>query len=258
MRTIIYPRSGKVILRRYGADGLLSDNFVTNTGVVESIAANVNIATTELADGNSDFPMGVYDTGKSGQLVATMSSFQPNLYAALMGTELESVSETNLWAVDQEVTVPSSSPFTVELDHEPDTDGSIILVDADSSPFVKSGSDPASGEYSVSADVMEFSSADAGKQLFLTYEWQADLATVMALPTIGVRPVMQAIVSTIATDEDEINVYDANIVIDKCKATGDINQPTQQREPQSWNFTMQILKPRGGYNPVYWKYARRA
>ena len=38
-------------------------------------------------------------------------------------------------------------------------------------------------------------------------------------------------------------VYDANIIIDKCKAIGDINQPTQQRRPQPWSFTLRVLKP---------------
>ena len=258
MRSIIYPRAGKIVFRKFLSSGALSDNFITNNGTVESIAANVNIATTSLADGNSDFPMGVYDTGKSGQVVVTMSSFQPALYAALMGSEMESLSDSEMRAVDQEISIPEPSPFVVALNHEPDSDGTIILVDKDGSPFVKQASSPAEGEFSVSDKNVEFNSANAGEAVFMTYEWQADLASRLALPAIGARPVMQAIVSTEATDEDEINIYDANIVVDKFKATGDINQPTQQREPQNWSFTLQVLKPRPGYNPVYWKYALRS
>lgn len=257
MQPIIYPRAGKIILRKYATSGALSNNFIVGNGTVESIAANVNIATTELADGNSDFPMGVYDTGKSGQLVVTMSSFQPELYAALMGTVIKEMTDTELWAADQEISVPEDTPYTVKLSHTPKDDGTFVLVNRDASPFVKVDSDPAQGQYSVSGDIVEFNSADAGIGVFLTYEWIANKASLMSLPAIGVRPVVQAIVSMEATDDEEINVYDANIIVDKCKATGDINQPTQQRAPQNWSFTMQVLKPRGGYNPIYWKYAQR-
>ena len=62
---LLLPRAGRIVLRKFSASGALPDNFVVNNGTVESIGANVNIATTEAADGNSDFPMGVYDTGKS-------------------------------------------------------------------------------------------------------------------------------------------------------------------------------------------------
>ncbi len=258
MRPIIYPRSGKIVFRKFAASGALSNNFITNNGTIESIAANVNIATTELADGNSDFPMGVYDTGKSGQVVVTLSSFQPALYAALMGSELTTEATDDLWAADQQISIPESSPYVVALTHEPKASGTIILVDNDSSPFVKVDNSPTSGQYTITGSNAEFNGDDAGKPLVATYEFEASNVNILSLPTIGIRPVMQAIVSTEATDEDEVNVYDANVIVDKCKATGDINQPTQQREPQSWSFTMQVLKPRPSYNPVYWKYALRA
>jgi hypothetical protein len=32
--------------------------------------------------------------------------------------------------------------------------------------------------------------------------------------------------------------------------TGDIPWPSRQKEPQSWNFTLQVLKPRPGYKIV--------
>lgn len=258
MQSIIYPRAGRIVLRKFSASGALSDNFVVNNGTVESIGANVNIATTELADGNSDFPMGVYDTGKSGQLVVTMSSFQPDLYAALMGSELETINEDTLWAADQEISVPESSPFVVKLDHAVKSGGTFILVGRESSPFVKVESSPAEGQFAVSGNEAEFNSANAGQIVFATYEWTASDVKKLALPTIGSRPVMQAIVSTEATDDGEVNIYDANVVVDKCKATGDINQPTQKREPEGWSFTLQVLRPRPSYNPVYWKYALRS
>ena len=261
MKAIIYPKAGKIALAKYNPDGTISytpDKMVLCNGTVQSIAANVNIATTELADGNADFPMGVYDTGKSGQIVVTMSSFQPALYAALMGSAVEELADSDLWSVEEELSIPTSSPYSAPLQHTPKATGAIVLVDADASPFVKVSNSPAKGQFAVSNDVATFNSADAGKNVFITYEWVADEAIKLGLPVVGARPVVQAIISTEVTDEEEINVYDANIIVDKCKATGDINQPTQQREPQSWSFTLGVLKPRPGYNPVYWKYALRS
>lgn len=259
MEPIIYPRAGKIVFRKYAGTGALSDNFITNNGRVQSIAPNVNIATTDLADGNSDFPVGVYDTGKSGQVVVTMATFQPELYAALMGSEFKTNPTDTLWATDKEITIPESSPYVVSLSpHTPKSAGTIILVDKEGSPFVEVASSPSTGEFSVSGSNVEFNSADAGLPVFMTFEWDASDVKMLGLPAIGVRPVVQAIMSTEATDEGEVNVYDANIIVDKCKATGDINQPTQQREAQPWSFTLRVLKPRAGYNAVYWKYAKRA
>lgn len=257
MRSIIYPRAGKIVLRKYGSDGKLSDEFIAGNGTVQSIAANVSIATTELADGNSDFPMGVYDTGKTGQIVVTMSSFQPTLYAALMGSDIQEKANDYMWAADKESTIPSESPYEIELDYTPRSGGSIVVVDKDASPFVKTESVTGEGQFAVSGNTLQFSVSNAGEEVFITYDFDKDNVTELSLPAIGVRPVMQAIVSTEATDEDEINEYIANIIVDKCKATGDINQPTQQREPQNWSFTLGVLKPRAGFNPVYWKYAKK-
>lgn len=261
MKSIIYPRSGKFVLVKYNTDGTLTpsdDTIVAANGVVQSVEASVTINTSELADGNSDFPMGVFDVGKTGQLVITMSSFQPALYAALMGSKVEEEDSATLWAAEEEITVPSESPYTVTLSHTPKSDGTLVIVNDEGSPLVKApSSSPSTGQYSVSAATVEFASTDAGKIMFATYEWTASQVTKMGLPEVGSRPVLHAIISTEATDEGELTKYDANIIVDKCKAIGDINQPTQQREPQAWNFTLRVLKPRPGYNPVYWKFAKK-
>jgi hypothetical protein len=262
LRPVIYPRAGKITLVRYGSNGALDltdpANFIGANGTVQMITPSVEIATTDLADGNSDFPMGVYDTGKNGTLQVTMSSFQQNLYAALMGTEKVDETNQNMWAAEEEKTVPDSTPFTVKLDHEVAAGGTIVVLNNDGSPLVSTDSSPASGEFTVSSDTLTFNSADAGLAVFVTYEHQAATSERIYLPTVGSRPVLHAIISTIATSEDETQTFDANIIVDKCKATGAMAPPPQQKEPQPWNFTLRILKPRGGYNPIYWRHAPRA
>lgn len=262
MRPIIYPRAGKIAFVRFGSDGALDltdpSKFIGANGTVQMITPSVEIATTDLADGNADFPMGVYDTQKNGTVQVTMSSFQPKLYAALMGTETQEETNQNMWAAEEEHTVPDSGSFTVTLEHEVAAGGTIVVLNNDGSPFVSTDSGPATGQFTVSADTLTFNSTDAGTQVFVTYEHQAATSERIYLPTVGSRPVLHAIISTIATSEDETQEFDANIIIDKCKATGALSPPPQQREPQPWNFTLRILKPRGGYNPIYWRFAPRA
>ncbi len=261
MHPVIHLKSGKLVLIKYNSDGTVTPSastMIAGNGTVQSIAANVNIATTELADGNSDWPMGVYDTGKNGQITVTMSSFQPELYAALIGAAVEDEVNAGMWSAEEEHSVPSESPYTATLAHAYNGTGTIVIVGEDASPYAKVASNPSTGQFSVSSNTVTFHSADAGKEVLVTYEWDADTAKKISLPTSGSRPVVQAIISTEAVDEDEISTYDANIIVDKCKASGDVNQPVQQREGQTWSFTLRVLKPRSGYNPVYWKYAKRA
>lgn len=261
MRNIIYPQAGKIILVKYGSDGTLNfnaSNIVANTGEVQSIAPGATFNTSELADGNSHFPVGVYDTGIGGQITVTMATFQPALYAALVGGTFEEGIADTLWATDEGFTVPSESPYTVTLTHTPKTKGTLIVLDNASSPFTKSETTPGVGQFSLASNTLKFNSMDAGKEIFVTYEWSATEVSKLALPVSGMRPALHAIISTEATGPDGIGVVDANIIIDKCKAIGDINQPTQQHEPQNWSFTLRVLKPRAGLKPVYWKYAKRA
>lgn len=259
MRPVIYPRAGKIILVRFSAGGTLDltnpENFIGANGTVQTITPSVEIATTDMADGNSDFPMGVYDTGKNGTIQVTMSSFQPRLYAALMGTEKVDETNQNMWAAEEEKTIPDSAPFDVKLDNVVAADGTIVVLNNDGSPLVSVDAAPATGQFSVSADTLTFNSTDAGTAIFVTYEHQAPTSERIYLPSSGSRPVLHAIISTLATSEDETQEYNANIIVDKCKATGAMSPPPQQREPQPWNFTLRILKPRGGYNPVYWRFA---
>ncbi len=261
MRNIIYPKAGKIILVKYNPDGTLNfnpSNIVANVGEVQSIAASSTFNTSELADGNSLFPVGVYDTGIGGQITVTMATFQPALYAALVGGTFEEGVADTLWTTDEGFTIPSESPYTVTLTHTPKTGGTLIVLDNASSPFTQVGSSPAVGQFSLTSNTLTFNSADAGKEIFVTYEWSATQVSKLSLPVSGMRPALHAIISTEASTPDKTGVVDVNIIIDKCMATGDINQPTQQREPQNWSFNLRVLKPRAGLRPVYWKYAKRA
>jgi hypothetical protein len=101
---------------------------------------------------------------------------------------------------------------------------------------------------------LTFNSADAGKGLLIAYDYDSAEVMSSSLPITIKRPALHAIVSSEATDETEVNVYRSNIIIDRCKAVGDLKPPDQKPDAEGWNFTLQVLKPRGGQKPVETRY----
>lgn len=259
MQPVIYLQAGRIALVRYAADGSLTigpDSLIAGNGTVQMIQPTFNIPTTELADGNSDWPLGVYDTGKSGTLQVTMSSYQPNLFAALIGSDYGAAGADDkvMMAVEEPHSVmDDGGGFGITLAHE--VADTIVVVDTSGSPFVSVASGPAEGEYSVADDKLTFNSADEGKEVFVTYNYEPDSVTRLGLKAVGSRPTLHAVISGKVSNEAETQEIDYSLVIDRCKATGDLNPPPQQREPQPWSFTLQVLRPRLGRQAVDIKYA---
>lgn len=260
MRSIIFNKAGKIALTRY-VNGTLTytpANMSVRNGTVASIQSAVSYNTTTLPDGNSDWPAGEYDIGADGRITVNFSSYQPEILAFLLGTTVTEIANMDMFSVDEEQTVPSVSPYTVQLRHIPNANMVPILTDDTASPFVKVASAPASGQFSVSGDIVTLNSADAGKNVFSTYIWGAASGKEFGLPKLVSRPALQCIVSGEATSEDESEIFDANIIVDRCKAVGDINPPEASREPKGWSVTLKVLKPRGQNKAVDYKLAQRA
>jgi len=261
MRALIFNKAGKIALTKYSA-GQLSytpGNMVTRNGTVQSIQASVSYNTATLPDGNSDWPMGEYDVGADGKITVNLSSYQPEVLAFLLGTTVNDVANMGMMAIDEEQTVPAVSPFTATSKHTPNAEMTPVVVDDTASPFVKVSANPAVGQFSVSANVFSFSSADAGKNVYFTYDYSVSSGgKEFGIPKVVSRPAIQCIVAGEAVSEDESEVYDANIIVDRCKAVGDITPPEATREPKGWSFTLKVLKPRGQNKAVDYKLAPRA
>jgi hypothetical protein len=251
-------KAGKIILFKFNADGTLTKtaaNASLNNGTVASIGRGRTFNTKELPDGNSQYPMGVYDIGVNDTIVVNMSSFQPAIYAMLTGEEVKENPSDTMTMVEKEITIPDEAPFTVELDPAYNGTGTILAVGTDSTPYTKTDSAPATGEFSVSGDTLTFNSADAGKGLLITYDYDASTVST-GLPETVKRPILHAIISTDYQDKDQLNTYRANIIIDRCKSEGELKPPDQKSDPDGWSFTLRVLKPRGGKRPVDTKYEK--
>lgn len=261
MKPINYKRAGKLMLTKY-INGVLNRsaaNSCFRNGPVQSIVPTMTMGSTALADGNSDWDAADIDTNKSGALAVTFTHMPPALYAFLMGVSVESLVNSTFTEVDAEIVIPDVSAFMVTLDHTP-TGSNEILVDADASAWAKTASVsavPAQGQYTVSASALIFNSADAGKSVYITYDWTALTASSFGLPKAGSSSVMQAIISGDAIDEDE-NPYNGNLVIDRCKVTGDIKPVEMSKEPKPVTINLKVLKPRGSNKAVDFKYAPKS
>jgi hypothetical protein len=262
MQPIYFSKAGKFKLRKYknGAPSTDAADCYFRNGAIQSLVPSVNINTATLPDGNSDWDAAEPDTGKEGSVVVNFSFMPIDLYAFVMGTEVEDLTNTPMPAIDEEIVIPEASPYAVTLAHTPDITRSIILVDQDASAWAQTANAsavPTATQYTISAAATVFNSADAGKSVFITYDWTALTAKSFGLPKSGSREAMELTISDEATGEDESTIYDVALTVDKCKATGSINPPELSREPKPASITFKVLKPRGNNKAIDFKFAKR-
>ena len=123
---------------------------------------------------------------------------------------------------DYAVTVPAASPYTVTL---PDSGiygivGTLNTVTG--SALVYDASADASLDYSISGSVVTFHSSDAGKTVYLTYNYTL---TTQQLQQLGISPVASAAATTgtiaIMKGSGELRAYVTNFVPDTAWAVND-------------------------------------
>jgi hypothetical protein len=258
MQPIYFPKAGKIRLNKYvnGVPVTSAATTFTRAGAVQSIQANLTINGTPIQDGNSLWAAANPDTSIEGNIVVTLGFMPPDLYAFIMGDSVTDLTNYPMPINDEELLIPDISPFNVKLGHTPDTTREIILVGADASAWAKVASSPTTGQYAISANVAMFASADAGKTVYITYDYTAANAKSFGLPKNPKRTAYELIISGEATGEDESTMYDVAVVVDKAKVQGTISPPQQGREPQPVSITFSVQKPRGNKRAVDFVFAQ--
>lgn len=252
MQPIFFQKAGKIRLNKYvkGVPVTSPETTFTRAGIVQSIQPNITINGTPITDGNSLWSAINPDTSIEGNVVVTLGTMPPDLYSFIMGDEMRKHASISFPINDEELLIPDTSPYTATLKHAPDTDKPFILVDADASAWAQVSATPTQGQYALNTSSIAFSSADAGKTVFATYEYAASNGLSFGLPKYPHRGSLELIISTEATGEDESTMYETAIVVDRCKVQGTISPPQQGREPQPVSITFNIQKPRGNKRAV--------
>jgi len=220
---------------------------------------NLNINTTDVPDGNSLYPLAVVETGVESGVVMTFSDFNPRTLSDLIGgTYVESGSKT-MYAVEEDHAIPAATAYTVTLDHTPLASPIPTICSLDGSPWVKVTSNPATDQFSISAAVATFSSANAGEEVFATYAYTETAATSMTVPKDIDIPAIQLIVTDENVPSDETrNKFDVTITVDKAKLTGNVGMPEASKNPTTWTLNFRALKPRAGQNLADIAYKQRS
>jgi len=240
---LVYKKAGSIELIEYAA-GVDSTRHLKN-GVVESLVPDIELLTTSLPNGNSNFD-DIFSNGMKGKVVVKLSSFQPTLYAALVNGTV--TSGTNTIRKIEETTIPAASPYTVVLAKTPA--GTPVIHNGDDSPYV-SATTPATGQFSYTGASVTFNSADAGAELILAYDVSSATSSKMELDEAASGKKFRMIIGGQAgLYKDEATTKIDAITFDVVKASGAIAWPERSKTPKGWSFTMEVQKPRGGYKPV--------
>ncbi len=289
MQPIVFNKAGKFMLTKFAngkPDSLNPDSCFFRNGVVQQITPNISINGTPIPDGNSLWDAANLDTGIEGTIAVQLGYMPSELYAFIMGDTSANLEKAQFPVVDKEITVPDGVKLdidgnpegvNIELDlgQEP-TDGKIMIVGVDNTAFTlfeppeegTSGSPQVfdntnethvigTGEYYIVEDTLYFSVADAKKQLFISYYYEAEDVHNFGLPKTPVRPAYQLVIVGEAVGEDD-TLYEVTTSVDRCKVLGNINPPSQGGTPEPITVTFTILKPRGNLRAVDYKAIKMA
>jgi hypothetical protein len=218
--------------------------------IVESAATNFGLTSTNVNDGNSLWSANSIATGFEPTLTLTLNSYSPKLHSDLLGGSFSYSAAEDMFTVGEEGLIPSETPYTVTLDHSYKANGFVAVCGTDGSPWVKTTTVTAPKQYSVSGDTLTFSSADAGAEIYATYEWKSNDASHMEMPTDINPATVQLLLSSQAEPSTGGASKTVNLTFDKAKVTGATAIPQFSKTPGNWQLPFTILKPRATKNAV--------
>jgi hypothetical protein len=239
---LVYKKAGYLELTRISD----SREFLV-PAVVESVVAAITPKVTKLPDGNSYYEY-QFTTGLDAKVTVKLSTFLPQLHAALAGASVTTPS-TNVMRVHDQGVIPAASPFTYALAQA--IGGTIIINDNTDSPMVSAASASASGSFSTAVSVVTFNSANAGAEFFVAYDTSMANSYHMAL---AAQPntdtwTLRVLGNAVCADNEGI-VKLEELRINRCKVSGSIAYPEKSNTPKGWQFDVDLVAPALGQNAI--------
>lgn len=242
----LHINAGMVIFTKYDPKtGALSTNPKDKricTETVEGITRKKTLNTYELANGNSNYPAGVYELGVAYQIGITFTTLNSETLAFLQNSTIKKGSGTIKELV--QTNIPMVAPYEIEALGK--IVGEPTILDSESTPFNK-GSSPEeleSMEYVVipgtgdEKDKIAFSEEDAGKPITLEYVFEATEVEEYGIDKNAVNPVVQIEIIHETLSRDKTKRYKNNSIISRAQLTGDIDENlARQHAPTTLNFT---------------------
>lgn len=253
-KTRIFPNAGRLTLIKHNADGTdttnLSEIYTSDRSIIDSITTKYSTTSEDMNDGNAFDPAATHITGRAVEVAVVMNTYDPILYAFVTSAETETVDNGYIFKAGEEFTIPSASPYTVELPVSAINASGVCIVrkpDGTDYAAVTEGT-PTTGQYSVDAATatFTFSAADKGKPVIISAEWACSKLTKTSVASQPKQNVYTLIADGKNCDKDENDELADNFKVDSVKIKGDIQPPARQKAYSKCTYTFALVKPRTG------------
>lgn len=257
IQPLIFNEAGNILLTKYDNCGRLRSDAGSfyRHGDLFSVQPSSSDTTQSIESGNSLYPVMTKTTAKAMTLACVFNTLDPEMEAFVYNRNIVKQDASTMKSINQGIVIPDVSPFSVTLPYIVKTPGEVLAVDVSNNEYENVSSAPEAKQFSVSADTLSFSSADAGKSVFLTYDWAAE-AFVVETDANETSAIMQLEHSTGAVTEMNKQLYDVYMVYDRVEVT-EYATPLIGKTPATRQVTFNILKPRAGKPAVITKYVPR-
>jgi len=261
---VIYKKAGNIELVRY-RDG----RRFMKAGIVQSISFISTIAQSTLTSGNAAFD-DIFKTDMSARIEISLNSFQQKLYSALTGIKdtdpinidtcilsiiglmpTIQILDFGTMRVIDESGVHPEEPYSITLSRTPISPSDIVVYDENNKLFTYTEDEPGEREFLVSGRELYFNAVTMGKEFVVAYDATGVNIGRMQMDDCLSSDVFSLTITgeaSLRKDSGTIK-FDA-ITFDRVMPVSEISQPGRQKEPQGWNFTLQVLKPRSGRNAI--------
>lgn len=255
IQPIIFDRAGNILLRKYDNCGRLGDTAEDQYyrhGDLFSVQPSNSDTTQAVESGNSLYPVMEKVTAKNDTLALTFNTEDPEMEAFVFGQEITKATNTTVKEINKGFVIPDTSPYAVQLDNDVATPAETLVVDVSNNPYTFTSGVASGKQFSVSADTLTFASGEAGRSVFVTYDWTTT-AFVQDVGENESSAIMQLEHTTDAVTEFSGQLYRVHMVYDRVKFT-EYGKPLIGKTPGTRSATVRILAPRSGMPAVRRKY----
>jgi hypothetical protein len=261
-KALVFKKAGQIKLEKYKADGTFdaAQVYISNNGVVTTVKRDTKVTTKDLPDGNSSYAAKTYAETEETTITVGFSTYDPDLEAFIKGASVsENATAETEFSVTHEFTIPSTAPYTVVLPKNvKDETFARVLKDKFGNKFT-SGEAAAAGTFSVAVATnvatLTFSAADAGKEVFMSYDAYLGGVTTMEYSEVASLPSFRVTLMGETMSYDETQNVLTNVIIDKATSDGSISPPEQGNDKtKGYSLNFKTGKPRAGKKPVVVKF----
>jgi len=244
--------AGRVILTKVdpmtGALSIKPEDKRILTETCDGITRSKALKTYEIADGNSNYPAGIYETGVTYTVGINLTTLNTETLAFLQNSKITKAAGK----VKEVITTAIPLESLYEIEALGTIVGTPVVLDSESKLLTKAVAPtaPVAGEFGIKVgvdpanDKFIFSAADAGKEVTIEYEFEADEVEAYDINENHINPIVQIEIIHETLAKDKTKRYKNNSTISRAQLTGNIDENLKkQHDPSTLNFT--AIKPAG-------------